>query len=349
MPQVAAAPTPPSSRPSLISTDIDFDRPGLQSGHLRLPYSHDRSGYGHIPVPIAVLNQGPGPTLLLTGGNHGDEFEGPIALMKLMRRLPQLQIQGRLIVIPGLNFPALMQGTRTSPIDQGNLNRAFPGQRNGSLTEMLAHYVDSVLFPLADVAFDLHAGGASTHYLPTVLAAWPSDPAQADTYSRLVQHLGAPRTLVMDLLGEDRTFGAAADRHGLLFLCGEFGGQAVCNPQGLALAETCIERLMQGMGLLPPTLDALPPEATHLYRVEGDAHYVFAPVPGLFEPAFQLGDEVQAGQIAGWIHAPTQPGAPATEIRFKGAGLALCIRALARVEAGDCLGHLASRVPAGQV
>ena len=58
MPQVAAAPTPPSSRPSLISTDIDFDRPGLQSGHLRLPYSHDRSGYGHIQVPIAVLNQG---------------------------------------------------------------------------------------------------------------------------------------------------------------------------------------------------------------------------------------------------------------------------------------------------
>jgi len=82
-------------------------------------------------------------------------------------------------------------------------------------------------------------------------------------------------------LGEDRTFGAAADRHGLLFLCGEFGGQAVCNPQGLALAEACIERLMQGMGLLPPRLDALPREATHLYRVEGDTHYVFAPVPGL--------------------------------------------------------------------
>lgn len=347
MPQVATASTPPSSRPSLISTDIDFDRPGLQSGHLRLPYSHDRSGYGHIPVPISVLKQGSGPTLLLTGGNHGDEFEGPIALMKLTRRLPELQIQGRLIVIPGLNFPALLQGTRTSPVDQGNLNRAFPGQRNGSLTEMLAHYVDSVLFPLADVAFDLHAGGASTHYLPTVLAAWPSDLAKADTYSRLVQHLGAPRTLVMDLLGEDRTFGAAADRHGLLFFCGEFGGQAVCNPQGLALAEACIERLMQGMGLLPKATQPTPTsarDATQLYRVEGDAHYVFAPVAGLFEPAFQLGDEVQAGQVAGWIHDPTRPKAPATEVHFKGAGLALCIRALARVEAGDCLGHLASKV-----
>jgi len=336
---------PASARPSLISTDIDFDRPGLQSGHLRLPYSHDRSGYGHIPVPIAVLNHGPGPTLLLTGGNHGDEFEGPIALMKLMRRLPQLQIRGRLIVIPGLNFPALMQGTRTSPIDQGNLNRAFPGQRNGSLTEMLAHYVDSVLFPLADVAFDLHAGGASTHYLPTVLAAWPTDPSQAEHYSRLVHALGAPRTLVMDLLGEDRTYGAAADRHGLLFFCGEFGGQAVCSPDGLALAEACIERLMQGMGLLPPTPAPQPEPATRLYRVDGDAHYVFAPEPGLFEPAFQLGDEVQAGQIAGWIHDPTRPSRPATEVRFKGAGLALCIRALARVDAGDCLGHLASLVP----
>src|SRR3546814_18395862 len=74
------------------------------------------------------------------------------------------------MVIPGLNFPALLNGSRTSPIDKGNLNRVFPGKRNGSLTEMIAHYVDTVLFPMADFVFDIHAGGLSTNYLPTVLA-----------------------------------------------------------------------------------------------------------------------------------------------------------------------------------
>src|SRR3546814_6601751 len=84
---------------SLITTDVDYDQPGYQAGHLRLPYSHDRSGYGFIPIPIAVLKQGEGPTVLLTGGNHGDEYEGPVALMKLMRRMPGLQVSGKLIVI----------------------------------------------------------------------------------------------------------------------------------------------------------------------------------------------------------------------------------------------------------
>ena len=75
---------------SLIATDIDFERVGFQTGTLRLPWSHDRSAYGHIPIPIAVCNAGAGtgPTVLLTGGNHGDEYEGPVALMKLLQRLP---------------------------------------------------------------------------------------------------------------------------------------------------------------------------------------------------------------------------------------------------------------------
>jgi len=328
--------------PSLIKSDIDFEKPGLQVSVLRVPYSHDRSGYGFIPIPIAVLNQGPGPTLLLTGGNHGDEFEGPIALMKLMRTLPKLSIRGRLIVIPGLNFPALMAGTRTSPIDRVNLNRAFPGVRNGTLTEMIAHYVDRVLFPLADVAFDIHAGGASTNYLPTLLASWPLEQKKASEYSRLIEEISSPRTLVMDLLGEDRTFGAAAERHGVLFFCGEFGGHAVCDPDGLDLAEKCVQRLMLGLGMVDDIGEAREAaKGTQLFKVEGDAHYVFSPCAGIFEPAFRLGDDVLAEQIAGWIHDPAHPMKPATSVTFKGEGRVLCTRALALVNAGDCLVHLA--------
>jgi hypothetical protein len=73
---------------SLITTDIDFERDGLQTGTLRLPYSHNRSAYGHIPIPLLVAKRGTGPTVLLSGANHGDEYEGPLALMALMRDLP---------------------------------------------------------------------------------------------------------------------------------------------------------------------------------------------------------------------------------------------------------------------
>lgn len=331
-----------SAQRSRIQTDLDFHRKGHQFGHLRLPYSHDRSGYGHIPVPMAICNSGTGPTLLLTGGNHGDEYEGPIALMKLLRRMPSMAVHGRLIVIPGLNFPALLNATRTSPVDGGNLNRAFPGKRNGSLTEMIAHYLDTELFPLCDVVFDIHAGGASTNYLPTLLAAPPHDAARRQAYRRLVDAIGAPRVLLMDLLGEDRTFGAAAERRGLHVLCGEFGGHATCNLDGLDIVEAGVQGLMASMGMIEaPAAPHRPAGSSRLLRVDGQRHYVFAPVGGLFEPAYRLGDTVRPGQAAGWIHDPRRPDQPPFELRFAGEGLVICARTLAQVEPGDCLAHLA--------
>lgn len=327
---------------SLIQTDIDFHRPGYQFGHLRLPYSHDRSGYGHIPIPVTVLQGGQGPTLLLTGGNHGDEYEGPVALMKLLRRLPTQAINGRLIVIPGLNLPALLNGTRTSPLDGGNLNRAFPGRRDGTPTEMIAHHVETELLPMCDVAFDIHAGGASTQYLPTLLAAPPADARRRREYRRLVDAFAAPRVMVMDLLGEDRTFAAAAQRHGVHFLCGEFGGQALCSLEGLALVEAGLQRLLCAMEMLPAPAERFIAQPSQLLRVDGRRHYVFAPVGGLFEPACALGDHVQAGQPAGWLHDPRRPDQPPCELHFAAAGIVMCLRALAQAEPGDCLAHLAT-------
>jgi len=79
-----------SNLPSLIAADVGFERTGFQTGTLRLPRSHDRSAYGHVPIPLAVLNAGTGtgPTVLLTGGKHGDEHEGPVTPINLLQRLP---------------------------------------------------------------------------------------------------------------------------------------------------------------------------------------------------------------------------------------------------------------------
>ena len=326
---------------SLIQTDIDYEHEGFQAGVLRIPYSHNRSAYGHIPVPVAVLKQGSGPTLLLTGGNHGDEYEGPVALMKLIQRMPELPINGRLIVIPALNFPAFLNGSRTSPIDNGNLNRMFPGARNGSVTEMIAHYVDTELFPRADVIFDLHAGGASFNHLPTLLAALPRDAARHDDYIRLVKAIAAPQTMVMDLLGEDRTYGAAAERHGKLFLCGEFGGYASCSVNGLSIVEEGLYRLLHALGMVSVEPPSRWPETRPL-KVDGARHYLFAQSHGVFEPCFELGQEVAAGQLAGRIFNPHAPWEPARELHFASAGLVVCIRTFAAVEPGDCLALLAA-------
>src|SRR5215218_3863979 len=92
---------------SRIWTPIDFEKDGKFSDCLRLPLSTDKSAYGWIPIPLVCLKNGRGPTVLLVAGNHGDEYEGQLALMNIARQLRPDDLSGRIIILPSLNFPAV--------------------------------------------------------------------------------------------------------------------------------------------------------------------------------------------------------------------------------------------------
>ena len=71
---------------------------------------------------------------------ESDEYEGPVALYNLARRLRAADVSGRVIIVPAMNYPAFRAGTRTSPVDKGNMNRSFPGRPDGTVTEKIADY-----------------------------------------------------------------------------------------------------------------------------------------------------------------------------------------------------------------
>ena len=158
-----------------ILTTIDYEKEGIQTGYLRLPHSVHRSAYGWLPFPVACIRNGEGPTALLLSGTHGDEYEGQVTLSKLIHQLEPKDIKGRLIILPMLNFPAAKAGLRTSPIDELNLNRVYPGDPEGTPTLVIAHYVENVLMPMADYGLDLHSGGSSLHYIPSTVGALETD------------------------------------------------------------------------------------------------------------------------------------------------------------------------------
>ena len=164
-------------RPSPITPTVDLDKQGVQHGFLRLPYSRDDSAWGSVMIPIAVIRNGNGPTALLTGGNHGDEYEGPIALFDLARTLDVGKVSGTVIIVPAMNYPAFRAGTRTSPIDKGNMNRSYPGKPDGTVTQKIADYFTRELLPRADVVLDFHSGGRTLDFVPFA-AAHSSNPAK---------------------------------------------------------------------------------------------------------------------------------------------------------------------------
>ncbi|HQX49427.1 MAG TPA: succinylglutamate desuccinylase/aspartoacylase family protein, partial [Planctomycetaceae bacterium] len=162
----------------MLHTTIDFHKPGKQQGFLQVPYSHNLGGWANVMIPVTTIADGSGPTVLVLGGNHGDEYQGQIAAMKLARELTSDMVTGRIILIPSLNFPAARAATRLSPLDGMNMNRAFPGQSEGTVTSQIAHYLTNVLFPLSDVVIDIHSGGRSMEFLPCSHMHLVSDMAQ---------------------------------------------------------------------------------------------------------------------------------------------------------------------------
>jgi N-alpha-acetyl-L-2,4-diaminobutyrate deacetylase len=153
-------------RKSSVMPTIDLGADGVHHGYLRLPHSRDDSAWGSVMIPITMAHNGNGPTALLTGANHGDEYEGPLALLELAANIKAKDLTGRVIIIPFMNMPAFMAGTRTSPIDGGNMNRVFPGRSDGTVTEKIADYFQRTLLPMADIVLDFHSGGRTLDFLP---------------------------------------------------------------------------------------------------------------------------------------------------------------------------------------
>ena len=100
-------------------------------------------------IPIVTVANGSGPTVLLCAGNHGEEDEGQLILRRLIHELEPSDVQGRIIFMPALGYPAVHACTRTSPLDDGNLNRSFPGDGSSGPTPAIASFVVDMLVPLA--------------------------------------------------------------------------------------------------------------------------------------------------------------------------------------------------------
>lgn len=323
-----------------ITTDLDFNQDGRQQGFLGLPHSVHRSAYGRIAIPIITVKNGDGPTVLLTAGNHGDEYEGQIALIKLIRELNPQSVRGRLIILPAANFPAVIGGLRTSPIDDLNLNRSFPGDPDGRPTAAIAHYIETELLSLADFALDLHSGGSSLMYLPSALAVPVEDDRRREQQFDMLKAFAAPLAYIGHPGGENRTFLAGAARAGVAAIGTELGGSGTASVESVAIAERGVRRVLKHLGSLPDIDLGEDPPPTRLMRIRGRDDFVHSPDYGLWEPLVELGDDVEAGQPAAAVYCPETPWRDPVFARFAAAGKVICRRVPGLVHRGDCLFHL---------
>ena len=328
-------------RRSPITPTIDLDGPGVRHGHLRLPYSRDDSAWGSVMIPIAVIRNGEGPTALLTGGNHGDEYEGPLALFELARTLSPKDVRGAVIIVPAMNYPAFRAGTRTSPIDKGNMNRSFPGRPDGAVTEKIADYFQRELLPRADLVLDFHSGGRTLDFIPYCAAHILPDETLSARAFAAVDAFSAPWSVKMLEIDAVGMYDTAAEDLGKVFVTTELGGGGTSTAHTVRIARRGASNVLKHAGIVAGAVDTQP---TRWLDMPSDDCFCFAEEDGMIETMVDLGDSVTEGQVVARIHPVGRTGVAPLEIRAKMSGLLVARHFPGLVKAGDCASVMA--VPA---
>ncbi len=331
----------------MIITSLDFDKKGKQQGFLQVPYSHNLGGWANVMIPITCVAQGNGPTALVLGGNHGDEYQGQIAGMKLARQVMPEMMSGRLIIIPSLNFPAAKQATRLSPLDGMNLNRAFPGEPHGCVTSQIAHYLTTVLFPLSDIVIDIHSGGRSMEFVPC-------------SHMHLVEDREQRRKMLAAMLAWNTDFAflyadiagsgllpVEAENQGKIVVTTELGGSEAIPASVHRIAESGLRNVLVHEGVLQgelQTRESLGKPPTIITSALHREDYLLAPESGVFEITKDLASAVGCGETIGFIHHLERPDRDPEPIIAQSNGYLMTMRAPCLTQQGDCVAVIAQEV-----
>ncbi len=324
---------------SLITADVDFTRDGKQFGNLAVPQSTNSAGWAKCFVPITVIRNGEGPTAVLFGGNHGDEYEGPVTLMNLARKLKPEHIHGRVIMIPMLNRPAVAAGTRLSPIDGANMNRAFPGRPGDSITGMIAHYVSSSVLPLADLVVDIHSGGSSMHMLPSVNMHRLDNQDQMNRMLDAARAWNAPYIFLYRDVAGAGLLPTFAEQMGKVTLGTEMGSKAQFGTATLRITRRGVDNVLHWAGILAekPAAESESPQEPQVVEANDERDYVMAASSGVYEPLLELGDQVQSGHAIGRIHDIEHPERAPEEVTARSSGILFARRSVPLTSQGECV------------
>jgi N-alpha-acetyl-L-2,4-diaminobutyrate deacetylase len=323
-----------------ISATIDFERDGLQHGFLQIPYSRNDSAWGSIMLPITVARNGDGPGAILTGANHGDEYEGPIALHDLANTIDVDKLRGLVIIIPMMNYPAFQAAARVSPIDQLNMNRVFPGQAPGTVTQLIADYFTSTLLPMCDYVLDIHSGGKTLEFLPFAAYHELEDKTQQQACEAATLAFGAPYYLSLIEIDAGGMYDTQAESMGKVFVSTELGGGGTTSPHTAGVAKRGVHNFLVHAGILDASPLALDTPSIKL-DMQQDNAYVFSQHNGLLEPCVKLGDPVKTGDLIARVYNTERTGSAPVEYTATSDGIIMGRNFPSLIKIGDFMNVIA--------
>lgn len=289
------APTFP--RDDADATDaIAFPQPGtVRRGTLQ--FSHPALADWSWPYTV-VRGTEEGPQLALISGVHPAEYPAIEANIRVTRSLDPATLRGTVVSLPLIDVPAFLPRTPfVCPIDSKNPNRFFPGDPNGSFTEVMDDAIFRAVIAPADALIDLHGGDMVEALVPfSIYSVTGNDEVDARS-DALARAFGLPYLVPLTpqpgAIGGTTAHAAAAA--GVPSIVAEAGSSGLLTEPETQMLVDGVQNALRSLGMLDGEL------RRHDTVEIGKFTWLRSPAEGMWYPSVAVGAHVSEGDTIGRI------------------------------------------------
>lgn len=261
-----------------------------KSGFLRI-------GEGEFQLPATILHgEQPGKTVLITAGIHAEEYVGIQSALELSEMLKVQKIAGTVVIVKVVNRKAFeLRSGSDSHEDGKNLNRVFPGNREGTWSERLAYAIENELLSIADYYIDLHSGDSYEQLTPYVYYAGAAAKEVVEQSREMAQQADVPYMVGSNVaMGGCYNYAASLGIPSILLERGQMGGWTKEESHS---TRRDVRNILCHLGIYQGEKDY-----RNYYPLEvKNLCYQAANEQGLWYPCKKPGDMIQQGDMLGVI------------------------------------------------
>ncbi|MGB8704368.1 MAG: succinylglutamate desuccinylase/aspartoacylase family protein [Gillisia sp.] len=248
-----------------------------------------------VDVPVIIeRSKKPGPVVLITAGIHGDEINGVEIVRQVISKNINKPVKGTVICIPVVNVFGFLNQSREFP-DGRDLNRMFPGTKNGSLASRFAFQFVKKILPVADFCLDFHTGGASRFNVPQIRVKKGDEKSMK--YARI---FNAPFTIYSKTIG--KSYRETCYKLGKMVLLFEGGKSMDSNKEIAQHGVEGVMRILQHLGMLKPRF-ICPDPPVNTILIENST-WMRAKYSGLLHMKVECGKRVEKSEYLATITDP---------------------------------------------
>lgn len=283
----------------------------------------------HTPVQVPVFverAEKDGPVLLLMAGMHGDEINGMEIIRRVIRKGWNKPNAGTIICLPVFNIFGYLNVKRELP-DGRDLNRSFPGTKNGSLASQFAYQFMKEIAPNVDLVIDFHTGSVQRSNMAQIRCLL------SDEVSMELAYVFNPPFIVQSSY-ISKSVREAMNKRGKKILLFEGGKTNSIDERIVEEGLAGIQRMLNHLGMKSFKTE-MPERAPIVIK---SSKWLRAPNSGVFQVMVTNGEPVEVGTVLGIVSDPY--GKIEKKIKSTMNGYVFCVNEAPLVNKGDAVFHI---------